>query len=78
MEVTKEQVLTWIKEKGAKAVYVEKFTHLDTSMNVVTESLIYFKPKVFGKSSTRSYIQLLGLKTKDDCDGLNQELSSVE
>ncbi len=77
MEVTKEQVLRWVKEKEARAIYVEKFTHLDKSLNVVTEPLIYFKPKVFGKSSTKHYIKLLGLKNKEDCDRLNQELSNM-
>lgn len=76
MEINKEQLLKWIKDKGARVVYVEKFTHVDKNLNVVIEPLIYFKPKVFGKSSTRSYIKLLGLRTREDCDRLNHELSA--
>lgn len=73
-EINREQVSNWIRQEKAKAIFKKKFTHLDKNLNTITEPLIYFKPKIFGKSSTKYYVNLLGLKTKEDCEKLNQEL----
>jgi N-dimethylarginine dimethylaminohydrolase len=74
-EISREQIITWLKEWKAKAIFVENFPHLDKNFNAVVAPLIYFKPRVFGKSSRKSYIKRLGLKTKEDCEKLNKELS---
>lgn len=75
-EISREQIIMWLKEKKAKAVFVENWKHPDKNLNAVIEPLIYFKPRVFGKSSTKSYIKYLGLRTKEDCEKLNKELIS--
>lgn len=72
--MNEKEILEMIKDKRAKAVFVEKFPNLNSSTNVVTESLIYFKPKFFGKSTFGSVNSILNLKTKEDCEKLNQEL----
>jgi N-dimethylarginine dimethylaminohydrolase len=73
-EMGREQVLSWLRQEKSKAVFVENFKHLDKNLSFVTESLIYFKPRVFGKASTKAFVKILGLKTKEDCERLNQEL----
>ncbi len=74
-EISREQIITRLKERKAKAIFVENFPHPDKNLNAVTEPLIYSKPRVV-KSSRKIYIKRLGLRTKEDCEKLNKELKT--
>lgn len=70
---SREGIISFLKEKKARAVYVKDFPFLFKGSGK-KEDIIYFKPRVFGKSTTKIITRKLGLKTKRDCEELNKIL----